>query len=333
MRLPRGRRPGTCRGFRYKVGTRWVPAPGRAGQSQGGGRGVAEQRADPNSHNDRQILLTAAVCFAIFTPILVLTSAFAQSLDLTEILSDVLGGFALSFFATGFLAVHQHRRRGLLRPASVWKWAFLGALVLALILFLLFLVVLFVLPSLPGVPSLPRNDILVLSPVLLAVLFPVGLALVLAAWTLGMGVVGTMSAIARRMAPWILSQMAAARPGSDLSPTQRFLLWLFAVPEVLDPSSLRVAGRAPRTTIRWNDLGPAVAWQLLFGIVLAMYVSLNPFVADESPATLLRIFGILTAGAIFLPVLVLPWFLYAALGAKIDGGVKDFYLFDGMRAR
>jgi hypothetical protein len=44
-------------------------------------------------------------------------------------------------------------------------------------------------------------------------------------------------------------------------------------------------------------------------------------------------FNIATSVTTYIPIFILPWFIYLRLDAKIKGLVKDFRLFDGLKAR
>jgi hypothetical protein len=150
---------------------------------------------------------------------------------------------------------------------------------------------------------------------------------------LGFGIVGVMSALERRLTPHILKAIVGSSGKTKLSIIERIVRWLFDIPDVLDTRGLSLDPASSRTQVRLVDMKWPIAWQLFFGAILAVYVSLNPFLSNSSQDDLLTIFSVLTTAAILIPLLILPWFIYLRIGAHIHGQVKDFTLYKGIRAR
>ena len=48
---------------------------------------------------------------------------------------------------------------------------------------------------------------------------------------------------------------------------------------------------------------------------------------------MMALFSIASNVSTFIPLLILPWFIYLKLDAKIKGPVKDFKLFNGLSSR
>jgi hypothetical protein len=66
-------------------------------------------------------------------------------------------------------------------------------------------------------------------------------------------------------------------------------------------------------------------------MVLSFTITFNPALYANTDVT--RLVAISGTVAFFIPLLVLPWFIYKRLDAKIDGPVRPFRLFDGLRTR
>jgi hypothetical protein len=71
---------------------------------------------------------------------------------------------------------------------------------------------------------------------------------------------------------------------------------------------------------------------MLFGLIIIVYISFNPIFlnAIEEPLTLLSIASNVT---IFVPMLILPWFVYYRLDVRIKGEYKDFKIYEGIKHR
>jgi hypothetical protein len=74
-----------------------------------------------------------------------------------------------------------------------------------------------------------------------------------------------------------------------------------------------------------------MAWSTLFATVIAIDVSFNPFLRESF--SIQQLFSIVSVASIFIPWLVLPWFIFRRLGAGIPGQRRVFGLYDGLRSR
>jgi hypothetical protein len=147
------------------------------------------------------------------------------------------------------------------------------------------------------------------------------------------GAVGVLTAIERSLAPRVMKKVSRLSGNDKLSLFDRATRWLFDIPDVLDTKTLSMSVTEPRTRVTLSDLKTPVFWQLLFGFVLGIYISFNPFISDRSPAALLSLFSLLTSASLLFPFLILPWFLLKKLGVSITGQTKHFTLYNGLRSR
>jgi hypothetical protein len=147
------------------------------------------------------------------------------------------------------------------------------------------------------------------------------------------GIVGILVAMERIITPWILVQIFRSGKTGKPSLLSQMIRWVFAIPDVLDTKSLALRPAEPRKHVLLSDLKAPVIWQLIFGFVLGIYVSFNPFISDRSPSALVTMFSMLATASTLFPFLILPWFLFRRLGAGIAGQTKQFTLYDGIRSR
>lgn len=111
----------------------------------------------------------------------------------------------------------------------------------------------------------------------------------------------------------------------------RILAWVLLIPEHLDTGSLTIRMPEREREFPWKRFWNAMAWMVAFNILVAIYISLNPFFLRS--ASLEELIGFMTSGFIIVPIVVLPWLVTERLDARIEGPVKDFRLFEGIRSR
>ena len=70
---------------------------------------------------------------------------------------------------------------------------------------------------------------------------------------------------------------------------------------------------------------------MLLGIVVIIYISLNPFFLEGS--SFQNLFNIATVIALFIPMIIIPWYIFLRLDAKIKGPIKDYQLYGGVAYR
>lgn len=75
----------------------------------------------------------------------------------------------------------------------------------------------------------------------------------------------------------------------------------------------------------------AVVWELFFALLLASFISLSPLLMEL--LDLDQLFVLLSTTSYFVPMLIIPWFIYLGMRARIQGVIRDFHLYDGVRSR
>ena len=105
----------------------------------------------------------------------------------------------------------------------------------------------------------------------------------------------------------------------------------FNIPDHLDSGTLYLKPGKKRKKFPWHEFSRAFGWTVVFGVFIIMLIALNPFV-KELPA-FQNIFDISAFISFFVPLLVIPWFIFKRLDVRIKGPVKDFRLYKGLRSR
>jgi hypothetical protein len=285
---------------------------------------------------DRRILLFFFLMVALSVTVPFIAFPFFEEATLVDVAARVLSGFVVSFLVVGILSFKHYRTNSLVPRRRLLRWLAILSVAGAALVGALLVIVLEVDPSLieAGDTESPISDQLGLAVVaIILVLTPAFFVMGLVLLAVGFGIVGVMAALERRLTPWILSVIVGLSRKAKPTLAERAVRWLFDVPEVLDTSRLTIDPGERRAGVRWSDMKWAVVWQVFFGAILAVYVSFNPFISDRSPNSLIRIFSALTSGVSVLPLIILPWFIYSRIDARIKGQAKDFTLFNGIRAR
>jgi len=154
------------------------------------------------------------------------------------------------------------------------------------------------------------------------------------------GMIGVLSALERGIIPEILCHVSKIT--SNISDSKKkkdrktflgyyVLRWLFIIPDVLNTKTLNIHYRKPSKQFPWSTLKKAMMWQLLLGVVVIIYISLNPFFLES--ISFQNLFTLATNITLFIPLIILPWFIFLELDARIKGPVKDFQMYSGIAYR
>jgi uncharacterized membrane protein len=252
-----------------------------------------------------------------------------------------LESLGVSFFFTGLLAIKYYRKRGIIPGKRILKSLAKISLVIGLIVAVVMTLVLTqttvfedTFPDLSGPEMIGLFIVMYLFGFVFSFFFPIFFMIS------GFGMIGVLSAIIRPKTPDLLVEITKITPNISDSAKEKdkktyigyiWLGWAFNIPDVLDTRALSINKGEPRKKIPWSILKQAVIWQIFFGLVIIIYISFSPFFLDITEMGFM--FNIASNVSNFIPIFILPWFIYHRLDAKIKGLVKDFRLFDGLKSR
>ena len=247
--------------------------------------------------------------------------------------SSTLGGLTFSFLVVGIPVYVRCRkksltpRRRILRTITILSVTMTAVSMAATALASVYA------PDVVEFEKLTMEDLLLTGAFMATTLFITFIIVCYAMLVAALGIVGVIVAMERLVTPWILGQIVRLSWTKKPSLLGRTIRWLFVIPDVLDTRTLSLNPTEPRKRVLPSDLRAPVLWQLIFGFVLGIYISFNPFVSDRSPSALLSTFTLLATASTLLPFMILPWFLFRRLGAGIMGQTKQFALYEGIRSR
>jgi hypothetical protein len=292
--------------------------------------------ADPGDlrlKSDKIVLITFAAIASIVLVVALGTYAFVSEASAFTVMGGFFGGLAVAFVFAGIPA-YRHHARSSLTPQKTIRFRIVLVSAAAAVLLTAATAVAYVYwPEDVMLPEIEAGEIVLIGVILLLVFFLMFICICYAALVLAFGAVGVMTAVERRLTPWILDVITQSGDKKKLTMVERALRWLFDVPYVLDTKTLSMKEHVQKTELVWKEMGLPVALQLFFGLVLGIYVSLNPFISDRSPEALVAIFSMLSNAALVIPVIVLPWFIFRRLGVSIKGQTREFTLYNGIKAR
>ncbi len=289
---------------------------------------------------DKRILISFLFWFILFFLVIMAGMIISGNLSLGFIISTILGSLIAAFFFTGFLAFRYHSKRGIIKTKRVFKWVTKASLIIGFV-FACGMFFLLTQTSILGDPTEGNTLVMI---VMFIGLFIGGIIAAFVGFIIlfitGFGMIGFLSTLIRSKTPDLLVEITKISPNitkakkKEDKKTYRgyvWLGWVFDIPDVLDTSTLTINSGEPEDKISWPVFKQAVMWQIFFGIVIVIYISFSPFFLDFM--NMMSLFSIASNVTTFIPLLILPWFIYLKLDAKIKGPVKDFKLFDGISSR
>ncbi len=273
--------------------------------------------------------LTAGVIFSI-----VLAAQILLRATNTPILSNSLAaGLATGIYVAGIVEYLRYRRMGRIPRRKSFRLMLLVVVVLWVILGVVVAIAL----------TYPTEDFVVDRPIqsfgigaiaILAIALLLGSFISVALMLLlAFGAVGLVSALTRKFTPSALAAIRGISAKQNPKLSDRALVWIFGIPDTLDTRTLRVISLPPQDAFPRRAFTQAIMWELALGTVLAVYIAFNPLLTGGTSESLISLFGALQSAAIIVPLVMLPWFVYTSVDATIKGAVKDFRLYDGIKAR
>lgn len=143
------------------------------------------------------------------------------------------------------------------------------------------------------------------------------------------GLIGVIYTLGVGGAPRLIRRMEAITREEDL--WSRAVMWFFGVPGALDTDVVLVDEPAVEDRFPWDRFQTAVLWQVLFGVILGVYVSLNPWLLREMSMD--QLFRFMSTAFVVLPIIVIPWFIHRRLNARFKGVNRDFHFYKAFRDR
>jgi hypothetical protein len=290
---------------------------------------------------DRGILIFFFFCLVVIITSIIVTGSLSLQVDLVSFVFSVLAGLVVTLSITGILAFVYYYKGAIISTRKILSWftifAFIFSAVATIVIFLLAqtqyfgssTVFLFDLNAISV-----YNIILQFFVLFLLTLF-VQIDLMFEAFGLiWMLAVVEKSTVADTLADItkITSNTSNFMSKKDKSNSRRYLVlqWLFNIPNVLDTKLLTI-NYEPKQKFPWKVLKTAFVWVSILGFLIAMLiVNYITSFAKISIENMLVIAGLITT---MTPIIVLSWFIFLRLDARIKGSINDFKLYNGLKSR
>jgi len=288
--------------------------------------------------SDKRIIFIF-VFFLISTMILSVGSAlFSSNLHLVVLINNIFNGLSLSFLLTGLYSAYCYWNRRLTR----FRRIIIYIIVLSAVLSLGVLIYLNFFNSNADInisSIMLDNKILTL----ISLHISISLGLIIASLfiiIMGFGAIGLMSAVVRIRSREIFNDIKNISRYTDEDTKDenrlqylyhKILGWFFSIPYVLDTSKFYVQKPKLTEKISKKQFKTAILWELFFCMIISVNISLNPFLLEY--LSISELFALTSGIATFIPIIILPWFTYHELNAKIKGPHKDFSLYEGLKNR
>jgi len=287
---------------------------------------------------DKKILKIFFILLIIFFSLALIVTLYMEG-SLNQIVDSLFFSLLIAFFTTGIVVFRYYSKRGIISTKKIFKWFAITAAIIAPV----FTAVLF-LDTLsksndPNLYLWSNASYAALVGMYIGMFLAVFLIFVLLIF-IGFGMIGVLSALERGIAPEILLHISRITPHISDSMKKKdikayigysVLRWLFIIPRALDTKTLILNQIKPKKQFPWPILKKALMWQILLGAIVIIYISLNPFFLEGT--SFQNLFNIATNISILIPFIILPWFIFLRLNARINGPVEDFQLYSGIAYR
>ncbi len=288
--------------------------------------------------SDGKILFTFKVSLALIFGFSIFNLLIRGRPGFITSLNVFFNGLTLCFFITGLISWYHYGKKHIIG----YRKFFIYVLILIVVISVILLSVLFLQYRGLEIEILDFRIAFRIRTFILGILSSIfGFILVYFLFlVMGFGVIGVLSALLRKYTAQILNNIKditenISRETKDEDILTylkgKVLAWTFAVPPYIDTISLKI--KRPEREIKFpkNKFKSAIIWQVFFCIILAINISLNPILLEYF--SLSELFSITSSLAVFIPIIVLPWFIYLKLDAKIEAPARNFHLYEGLKNR
>jgi hypothetical protein len=290
---------------------------------------------------DRRILIFFFFCLVIIVTSIIVTGILSWQVDLVSFVLFVLAGLVVTLSITGILAFLYYYKRAIISTRKILSWftifAFVFSAVANVVIYLLAQMRYFGSSTffLFDLNAISVCNILWQFFVLFLLALFVEVDLVFEAfgliWMLAVVEKNTVSDTLADITK-ITSNTSNFTSKKDKPNSRRYLVlqWLFNIPDVLDTKLLTI-NFEPKQRFPWKVFKTAFLWVSILGFIIAMLI-IN-YITSFAQISIENMLLISSLIVMLTPILVLSWFIFLRLDARIKGAIKDFKLYNGLKFR
>ena len=290
---------------------------------------------------DRRILIFFFFCLVIIVTSIIVTGILSWQVDLVSFVLFVLAGLVVTLSITGILAFLYYYKRAIISTRKILSWftifAFIFSAVANVVIYLLAQMRYF------GSSTFFLFDLNAISVCNILwqffVLFLLALFVEVEVVFEAFGLIWMLAVVEKSTVSDTLADITKITLNTsnftskkDKPNSRRYLVlqWLFNIPDVLDTKLLTI-NFEPKQRFPWKVLKTAFLWVSILGFIIAMliinYITSFAQISIENMLLISSLIMMLT------PILVLSWFIFLRLDARIKGPIKDFKLYNGLKSR
>ena len=290
---------------------------------------------------DRRILIFFFFCLVIIVTSIIVTGILSWQVDLVSFVLFVLAGLVVTLSITGILAFLYYYKRAIISTRKILSWftifAFVFSAVANVVIYLLAQMRYFGSSTffLFDLNAISVCNILWQFFVLFLLALFVEVDLVFEAfgliWMLAVVEKNTVSDTLADITK-ITSNTSNFTSKKDKPNSRRYLVlqWLFNIPDVLDTKFLTI-NFEPKQRFPWKVFKTAFLWVSILGFIIAMLI-IN-YITSFAQISIENMLLISSLIVMLTPILVLSWFIFLSLDARIKGSSNDFKLYNGLKSR
>ncbi|MCK4971588.1 MAG: hypothetical protein KAS77_13720 [Thermoplasmata archaeon] len=247
--------------------------------------------------------------------------------------SNVLSGVLFASLFAGFVFTRRFWGKGIVPARRMINMMLKLSVVVGLILMMIFTILMAYYPqeAFDEDPSEPFSNAewFGMMVALFILGFLAGFLAFLFYLVVAMGFVGALVMFEVGVTPVVIRRVRGITTSEERE--SRILAWFLLIPENLDTGTLSAARPVEEKAFPWSRFYHAISWQIMISLLIAVSLSLNPFIKDTIDPS--QILSLLTNANIIVPLIILPSLIYLRLKVRIEGPAKEFRVYKGMQSR
>jgi hypothetical protein len=291
--------------------------------------------------SDRRTLIFFFFFLVVIITSIIVTGILSLQVDLLSFVFSVLAGLVITLSITGILAFVNYYKSAIISTRKLLSWFTIFALIFSavanIVIYLLVQTQCFS-ASMVFIFNLDAINVYKISWQFF-VLFLLALFIEIYTMFEAFGLVWMLALVEKSTVATTLADVIKITSNTsnliskENKPNSRKYLalqWLFNIPNVLDTKFL-IINYEPKEKFPWKVLKTAFIWVIILGFFMAMLlINYITSFAQISIENMLVISGLITS---ITPIIVLSWFIYHRLDARIKGPIDDFKLYNGLKSR
>ena len=282
---------------------------------------------------ERKLLYIYLGVLFFFWGVAIATAIWTDDWSMWTFGNNILSAVLFASLFAGFVYTRRFWGKGIVPARRIIKMMLKLSVVVGLIVSIIFTILMIYYPeeAFDEDPSVQISNVewFAMMVVLFIMGYLVGFLAFLFYLVVAMGFVGAVVMFEVGLTPVLIRRIKGITTSEDRE--ARVLAWFLLIPENLDTGTLSVARPVKEKAFPWSRFYHAISWQIMVSLLIAVSLSLNPFIKDTIDPS--QILSLLTNANIIVPLIILPSLIYLRLRVRIEGPAKEFRVYKGMQSR